>query len=261
MISGLKGEDDVSDEVSSRQTEISNRQSDIEDQKSITKANLSENSGDGQIKQNVNDYHNNRSSNINQNNRNNNSYNSRGAAYNNISNRSNNNNIKYDRNRIGYDNSSYNGNRGYNNPPPPVRRAWSPPPPLSSDVNPNLKDFGTGLSFGTLKILSTLPNCDQQTLLNYRRLLRNPSIRLQFYRDLYQLKQHNYLDGCGEGTVRIGYRERAILLRDPYFRKKVEILMSRQPIGAAIRGPVYYPNDIDVSPQQIDPILTLNKRN
>lgn len=247
MISGLRGEDDVNDGVSSRLTERSNRQSDIKDQKSTTKTNISENTGDGQIKQNVSDkrsdYHDNRSYNNSQYNRNNNGYNSRGAAYNYGNNRGNNENINYDRNRIGYDNSPYKGNRGYDNPPPP---AWSSPP-LARSVNPNLKEFRTGLSFGTLKILSTLPNCDQQTLLNYHHLLRNPTIRLQFYRDLYQINQRNYLDGCGEGMVRVGHRERAILLRDPYFRKKVEILMTRQPIGAAIRGPVRYPNDINIS--------------
>jgi hypothetical protein len=244
MISGLRADDDFNDE----ETEKRSRQSDVQDQMSTFKANVSKNAGDKQIKENESDrrsdFYRNRRSNSYQFNRNNKGKLTNSTAYNNFNNGSNTANINYDT-------TPYNRNRGYNKPAQPA--------PIVNDINPNLKDFRTGLSYGTLKILSTLPSCDQQTLLNYRRLLRNPLIRLQFYRDLYQWKQRNYVDGCGEGMVKIGHRERAILLRDPYFREKIELLMARQPIGAALRGPLHYPTDIGATTQPLDPVLILNK--
>ena len=109
---------------------------------------------------------------------------------------------------------------------------------LEDDLDPNIRDSRTGLSLQTLRQISNLPTCTQQTLTNYRRLLKKPSIRLQFYRDLYQRHQFNNLDECAEGSVRIGYRERNILMDDPYFRRHVEFMMKKQPISAAISGPI-----------------------
>lgn len=139
----------------------------------------------------------------------------------------------------------------------------SPTPSSNSGTlasnNPNIgtaavSDLGeidrkTGLSRGTLQMLARLSHCKRQLLLNYRRLLRSPVIRLQFYRDLYQRHQAEYVaTGCGEGgdeKVKLGFKERAMLLGDPFFRAKVEKLMrGRQPVGVAINGPVRYPNDI-----------------
>lgn len=255
-------DDDDDDNGSSR--------SEYRDSKSTVKTDISSNTGDGQIQQSANDYRNNNSNNssttsdVNNNRdqaRNNDLNNSNYGSYN------QNNNRYSDTNRT--NNNSYSNGNSVNNsvimqrpqPRPTNQPPWpSAPPPVSNDVDPNMKDFRTGLSFRTLKILSKLSNCEQHTLLNYRRLLRTPEIRLQFYRDLYQLRQRNYVDGCGEGMVRIGHRERAILLSDPYFRKKIERLMSRQPIGAAIRGPIQYPNDIGAGQQQGARVLTLSKQ-
>lgn len=110
-------------------------------------------------------------------------------------------------------------------------------------IHPN-----NGLSSSTINLISRYPPCKRQFLLNYNRLLRSPNIRLQFYRDLYQLNQSELIpNDCGEGVekVKLGFRERAVLLKDPFFRAKVEKLMrKRQPIGLAISGPIKYPNDI-----------------
>lgn len=116
------------------------------------------------------------------------------------------------------------------------------------------RDDRTGLAFSTLNRLSTLPTCLQKTLLNYRTLLRNPKLRLQFFRDLYQRQQKDYLDACGEGMVEIGARERRILLGDRYFRRQVEFMMRKKSIGAAIRGPVSYSSDNNSR------ILTINNQ-
>lgn len=225
------------------------------DSKATIKTDVSGSARDGQIQQSSSENRNNNANNLSSTNDTNVS---RNQVRNNTVNSSNSG--SYNHNNNG-NNSNNNGNSQSSQPRIPAQSSsFVAPSPVNNDVDPNMKDFRTGLSFGTLKILSQLPNCDQQTLLNYRRLLRTPSIRLQFYRDFYQLSQKNYVDGCGEGMVRIGHRERAILLRDPYFRKKVEKLMSRQPIGAAIRGPVHYPNDIGAGQQQGAKVLTLSKQ-
>ena len=126
-------------------------------------------------------------------------------------------------------------------------------------------DPKTGLSVGTLRLLARISPCKRQLLLDHRRLLRSPTIRLQFYRDLYQRHQFEHVAaGCGEGDgrVKLGFKERAVLLGDPFFRAKVKKLMrGRQPIGVAINGPVRYPNDIvldNTQPRQN--ILTITKQ-
>ena len=133
--------------------------------------------------------------------------------------------------------------------------------------DPETIDPQTGLSLATLRILARFSPCKRQLLLNYRRLLRSPTIRLQFYRDLYQRHQSKYVkSGCGagdgDGRVKLGYRERAVLLGDPAFRARVEKLMRRrQPIGVAINGPVRYPSDIAMNnTQPPQNFLTITKQ-
>ena len=267
MVIKVKAEDDNDDDsYSNRQAQRGDRESNIEDTRNTTKTEISENTEDGQRSDNRNNFDDNRSYNSNRDNRNNNGYKTRDTVHGDRSNYQNHYSNDRDSNNFSYNSrGNYNGNRGYNNMPLPAKMSLAAPPPSPTpggpnDVDPYLRDPQTGLSFGTVRILSRLPKCDQQTLLNYRRLLRTPSIRLQFYRDLYQMRQRNYVDGCGEGMVRIGHRERAILLHDPYFKKKVERLMALQPVGAAIREPVRYPNDIGAPLQQEAKTLTLSKQ-
>lgn len=135
-----------------------------------------------------------------------------------------------------YETNSGNSRAHYNN-----NNKYKNIPTAQSEIkhrnnNADIKDYNTGLSFGTVELISRLPACKRQTLLNYRRLLRNPSIRRQFYRDLYQRHQFDLVDGCSEGNVRIGYKERAVLLNDPFFRKRIGKLMRRRSIESAIRG-------------------------
>lgn len=105
---------------------------------------------------------------------------------------------------------------------------------------PAVVDRRSGLLLATVRRIKSLSPCKRQFLLNCNRLLRSPNIRLQFYRDLFQRLQSELIPTqCGEGdeSVKLGFRERAVLLNDPCFRAKVEHLMKRQPIGLAIRGP------------------------
>ena len=101
-----------------------------------------------------------------------------------------------------------------------------------SNLNPmdmalNIKEPITGLAVGTFKfIMSVVPPCKQAALINYKKLMENPVIRTQFFKDLYQRKQRNKLDGCSaDGTgkiVDLNYNDREILLRDPFFRLYLE---------------------------------------
>lgn len=157
--------------------------------------------------------------------------------------------INRNTNTTNYNRNTYNNNNNYNSP----RQDFEA-------VDPE-----TGLTFGTLRLLSRLSPCKRQLLTNYRRLLRSPTIRLQFYRDLYQRHQSERVrTGCGEGdgTVKLGYRERAVLLGDPGFRARVEKMMRRrQPIGVALNGPVRYPNDIIMdNTQPTQNVLTISKQ-
>lgn len=261
----VKADDDEDEDTGSSK-------GDYRDSKATLKADVAGSTGDGQAQQNAADH---RSNNSNNSSISSDVNNNRDQARNNAPSNSNYGSYNQNNNRYSDTSRPNNYNPAFRNvannygniprpqPRPTIQPSWPSAPapaPVSNDLDPNMKDFRTGLSFGTLKMLSKLPTCDQQALLNYRRLLRTPSIRLQFYRDLYQLRQGNYVDGCGEGMVRIGHRERAILLSDPFFRKKVERLMRRQPIGAAIRAPVHYPNDIGADQQQGAKVLTLNKQ-
>lgn len=130
--------------------------------------------------------------------------------------------------------------------------------------DPGAIDPKTGLSLGTLQIIYGLSPCKRQLLINYRRLLRSPTIRLQFYRDLYQRYQAEHVaTGCGEGgeKIMLGFKERAVLLGDPFFRAKVKKLMRRQPMGVAINGPSRYPNDITMdNTQPLQNTLTITKQ-
>ena len=73
---------------------------------------------------------------------------------------------------------------------------------------------------------------EQNVLLNYRHLLQRPAVRMQFFRDLYQREQKNAVRGCGE----LLYRDRAMLLRDPYFRREVyKMMKKRSSMSAAIQ--------------------------
>ena len=149
-------------------------------------------------------------------------------------------------------NTNYNNSSTYNN--------YNSPRQDYEAIDPE-----TGLTFGTLRILSRLSPCKRQLLTNYRRLLRSPTIRLQFYRDLYQRHQSERVrTGCGDGdgTVKLGYRERAVLLGDPGFRARVEKMMrQRQPVGVALNGPVRYPNDIVMdNTQPTQNVLTISKQ-
>lgn len=164
-------------------------------------------------------------------------------------------------------NNKNNGSSNYNQNIRNTRNIHRKP-----DINNNnpadrtiddVRDDQTGLSYRTVRIISTLPPCQNKLLINYRRLLRSPDIRLQFFRDLYQLKQKNYLEGCegDDAMIEIGSRERRILMKDKYFRRQVEFLMSKRAVGAAIRGPTHYPNDIDnLNSSRGTRILTITKQ-
>lgn len=111
-----------------------------------------------------------------------------------------------------------------------------------SNLNPldmalNIKEPITGLAVGTFKfIMSVIPPCKQPALINYKKLMENPVIRTQFFKDLYQRKQRNKLDGCADGTgeiVHLNYNDREILLRDPFFRLYLETLMAKESINPA----------------------------
>lgn len=194
--------------------------------------------------------------------------------YNNDNNNNNNSNNRYNR----YDNSNRLNNRSdrgirnnasYRNDnninyPRDNRQANYTSNYDDGGIDLNLRNPRTGLSYKTTQNISKYPSCTQNVLLDYRQLLRNPTIRLQFFRDLYQMKQSNEVDGCSDGTVDIGFKERRVLLRDPYFRKHVEFLMKKKPIGAVIRGPVAMNNDVGGNNAVIAPpgtrILTINRQ-
>jgi hypothetical protein len=129
-------------------------------------------------------------------------------------------------------NDSYNGRRHgesrYGERPYDYSRANDSPRHGIAGV----RDSSTGLSLGTVNLISRLPRCKQNVLLNYRHLLQRPAVRMQFFRDLYQREQKNAVRGCGE----LLYRDRAMLLRDPYFRRQVyKMMKKRSSMSAAIQ--------------------------